>query len=126
MRLSTIMTFGGAVGLAVLGVAMVKTNPTQAEYEEYAMQRLTKYLKNDVCKKTPNILESLVKLDCNKLVDSASPQIREIVSATSERQDLFFFSIYRTDLKLNALIPSYTFETVGGFESFYTYSAEKQ
>lgn len=126
MRLSTIITYVGAIGLAVLGVTMAKTNPSQAEYEEYAMQRLTKYLKSDVCKKTPNVLENLIKLDCDKLVDSASPQIREIISGTTQRQDFIIFSIYRTDLKLNSWIPSYTFESVGAFDNFYTYNAEQQ
>lgn len=126
MRLSTIMTYVVAVGLVVLGVTMAKTNPSQAEYEEYAMQRLTKYLKSDVCKKTPKMLENLIKLDCDKLVDSASPQVRELVAATTQRQDFIIFSIYQTDLKLNSWLPSYTFESVGAFENFYTYSAEQQ
>ena len=126
MRLSTIMTYVVAVGLVVLGVTMAKTNPSQAEYEEYAMQQLTKYLKSDVCNKTPKMLENLIKLDCDKLVDSASPQVRELVAATTERQDFIIFSIYYTDLKLNSWLPSYTFESVGAFENFYTYSAEQQ
>jgi uncharacterized membrane-anchored protein len=125
MRLSTIMTYVVGVGLVVLGVAMAKTNPSQAEYEEYAMERLTKYLKSDVCKKTPKMLENLIKLDCDKLVESASPQVRELVAGTTERQDFIIFSIYRTDLKLNSWLPSYTFESVGAFESFYTYNAEQ-
>ncbi|MBW4607397.1 MAG: DUF4359 domain-containing protein [Hassallia sp. WJT32-NPBG1] len=126
MRLSTIMTYVAAVGLVVLGVTMAKTNPSQAEYEEYAMQQLTNYLKSDVCKKTPKMLENLIKLDCDKLVDSASPQVRELVAATTQRQDFIIFSIYQTDLKLNSWLPSYTFESVGAFENFYTYSAEQQ
>ena len=120
------MTYVGAAGLVLLGVTMAKTNPSQAEYEEYAVQRLTKYLKSDVCKKTPKILENLIKLDCDKVVNSATPQVREIVAGTTERQDFIIFSIYRTDLKLNSWLPSYTFESVGAFESFYTYSAEQQ
>jgi hypothetical protein len=120
------MTYVAAVGLVVLGVTMAKTNPSQAEYEEYAMQQLTNYLKSDVCKKTPKMLENLIKLDCDKLVDSASPQVRELVAATTQRQDFIIFSIYQTDLKLNSWLPSYTFESVGAFENFYTYSAEQQ
>jgi Domain of unknown function (DUF4359) len=125
MRLSTIMTYVVGVGLVVLGVTMAKTNPSQAEYEEYAVQQLTKYAKSDVCKKIPKELKDLIKFDCNKVVDSRSPQVRELVAATTERQDFIIFSIYRTDLKLNSLLPSYTFESVGAFESFYTYNAEQ-
>ena len=109
-----------------MGVAMANTNPSQGEYEEYAVQRLTEYLKTDVCKKTTNLIENLIRFNCDKLVDSANPQIQEIIARTTERQNYIIFSIYRTDLKINSWIPSYKFETVGAFDQFYTYTAEKQ
>jgi Domain of unknown function (DUF4359) len=126
MRVLTIIGYAGAVGLAAVGVAMAKTNPSQPKYEEYAVQQLTEYLKSNVCIKTPNILENLIRVDCDKLVDSANPQIRDLIAATTEKQDFIVFSIYRTELKLNSWIPSYKFETVGAFDNFYTYSAERQ
>ena len=51
MKVSTIVAYVGVAGLAALGLVMAKTNPSQAEYEEYAVQKMTKYLKTDVCKK---------------------------------------------------------------------------
>ncbi|MBE9034545.1 DUF4359 domain-containing protein [aff. Roholtiella sp. LEGE 12411] len=124
--LITFAYFGAAAGLAALGVTMAKTNPSQAEYEEYAVQRLAKYLKTDVCKKTTNILENLINLNCDKLVDSVNPQMQEIIARTTEKQNYIIFSIYRTDLKLNSWVPSYRFETVGAFDQFYTYTAQEQ
>lgn len=127
MKPLTIIAYtGAAAGLAALGVAMAKTNPSQVEYEEYAVQRLTEYLKTDVCKKTTNLIENLIRFNCDKLVDSANPQIQEILARTTERQNYIIFSIYRTNLKLNSWIPSYKFETVGAFDQFYTYTAEKE
>ena len=127
MKPLTIIAYtGAAAGLAALGVAMAKTNPSQVEYEEYAVQRLTKYLKTDVCKKTTNFIENLIRFNCDNLVDSANPQIQEILARTTERQNYIIFSIYRTDLKINSWIPSYKFETVGAFDQFYTYTAEKE
>ena len=126
MKPLTIIAYTGAAGLAALGVAMAKTNPSQVEYEEYAVQRLTEYLKTDVCKKTTNLIENIIRFNCDKLVDSANPQIQEILSRTTERQNYIIFSIYRTDLKINSWLPSYKFETVGAFDQFYTYTAEKQ
>ncbi|MDZ8050086.1 MAG: DUF4359 domain-containing protein [Aulosira sp. ZfuVER01] len=126
MKASTIIAYLGAAGLAALGVIMVNSNPTQAEYEAYAVQRLTQYLKTDVCQKTQGIIENLIQFNCQKAVDSVSPQMRGIIAGTTQRQDFMIFSIYRTDLKLNSFIPSYKFETVGAFNNFYTYSAEKQ
>lgn len=126
MKPLTIIAYTGAAGLAALGVAMAKTNPSQVEYEEYAVQRLTEYLKTDVCKKTTNLIENLIRFNCDKLVDSANPQIQEIIVRTTERQNYIIFSIYRTNLKISSWIPSYKFETVGAFDQFYTYTAEKE
>ncbi|MEH2437421.1 MAG: DUF4359 domain-containing protein [Nostoc sp.] len=127
MKSLTIIAYtGAAAGLAALGMTMANTNPSQVEYEEYAVQRLTEYLKTDVCKKTTNIIENLIRFNCDKLVDSANPQIQEIIARTTERQNYIIFSIYRTDLKINSWLPSYKFETVGAFDQFYTYTAEKE
>lgn len=126
MKPSTIVAYLGAAGLAVLGVIMAKTNPTQAEYQGYAVERLTQYLKTDVCQKTQGFIENLIQFNCEKVVDSVNPQIQGIIASTTERQDFMIFSIYRTDLKVSSLIPSYTFETVGAFNNFYTYSAKQR
>ncbi len=127
MKPLTIIAYtGAAAGLAALGVTMAKTNPSQVEYEKYAVQRLSEYLKTDVCKNTTNIIENLIRFNCDKLVDSANPQIQEIIARTTERQNYMIFSVYRTDLKISSWIPSYKFETVGAFDQFYTYTAEKQ
>ncbi|ARV57904.1 hypothetical protein BZZ01_03980 [Nostocales cyanobacterium HT-58-2] len=126
MKFFTIITCLGVVGVSVLGLAMANTNPGQARYEEYAVERLTEYLKSNVCKKSPNLLENLIQMNCDKLVDVANPQMRDIISISTERQDFVIFSVYRTDLKLNKWVPSYKFETVGALDNFYTYSAQKQ
>ncbi|NJL61306.1 MAG: DUF4359 domain-containing protein [Methylacidiphilales bacterium] len=126
MKVSTIITSVGVLGLFLLGVVMTKTNPSQPAYEQYAVGELTHYIKGNVCKKTPDILEKIVNLKCDKLVDTANPHIRDIIAATTDRQDFIVFSIYRTELKLNDWIPSYKFETVGAFNNFYTYSAEEK
>jgi hypothetical protein len=138
MKALKIMAYVGVLGLAALGVAMTKTNPNQVEYEEYAVQRLTEYLNTNVCKKTPKFLENVIQFNCRQVVNSAQPQLREIIADSTERQDFIVFSIYRTDLNVNSLIPAlrldsvlpstpgYQFETLGAFNQFYTYKAEQQ
>ncbi|NET01701.1 MAG: DUF4359 domain-containing protein [Sphaerospermopsis sp. SIO1G2] len=126
MKTWTIIASAGVAGFAVLGLTMANTNPQQKEYEEYAVDKLTTYLKTDFCQKTPNFLQNLIQFNCNQLVDSVNPQIKEIVTATTKRQDYLIFSVYTTNLKIDNLIPGYQFETVGAFDSFYTYKAEKQ
>ncbi len=126
MKVLTLIASVGAAGIAVLGVTMATTNPQQPKYEEYAVQRLTIYLKTDFCQKTPNFLQNLMQFNCNQLVDSAKPQIRDIIAATTKRQNYIVFSVYTTDLKIDNLIPGYKFETVGAFDNFYIYKAEKK
>ncbi|MDB9539544.1 DUF4359 domain-containing protein [Anabaenopsis tanganyikae CS-531] len=126
MKALTTIAYSGAIGLVALGVAMAMTNPSQAEYEDYATQRLTEYLKGDVCQKTGNFLENLIKSQCDNLVDQTIPQMRDILARSTQKQDFLIFSVYRTDLKISSWIPLYKFETVGAFDNFYTYSAKKQ
>lgn len=126
MKALTTIGCSGAIGLVALGVAMAMTNPSQAAYEEYATQRLTEYLKGDVCQKTSNFFENLIKSQCDSLVDQTIPQVRDILGRSTQKQDFVIFSVYRTDLKLSSWIPLYKFETVGAFNSFYTYTAKPQ
>jgi hypothetical protein len=116
----------GAVGIAVLGVTMAQTNPQQAEYEEYAVQKLTTYLTTDFCKQRPNFLQNLIQFNCEQLIKSVNPQMRDVIATTTKRQNYIIFSTYTTDLKIDNLIPGYKFETVGAFDNFYTYKAEQQ
>ena len=120
------VTYIGAAALATLSVAMATSNPGQPAYEEYAVQQLSGYLKSDVCTKAPKILEGLLQRNCAVLVDSGRPQIRKLVSDSTQRQNFLFFSVYSTNLSVNPLVPSYHFETVAAFQNFYTYMAEKQ
>jgi len=70
MKLLNIMALAIAGSMAVFGLVLSKTNPTQSQYEEYAVNRLTEYLKTDVCRKTPKLIENLLHSNCDKLVDS--------------------------------------------------------
>ena len=116
----------GIVGLGVLGVFMINTNPSQPQYEQYASLKLTEYLKANICNKYPNLLQSIIKFDCEYLLKKANPYIKDLISTTTQRQNYVLFSMYRTNLKLSSLLPAYAFESVGAFENFYTYKAEKQ
>ena len=112
--------------MSVLGVAMAVANPSQPAYEEYAVQQLTEYLKNDVCTKAPKAFENFLQRNCTVLVDSSRPKMQQIVSESTQRYNFIFFSVYSTDLAVSPVIPSYHFETVGAFQNFYTYAAQKQ
>lgn len=126
MKNLKIITYIGTAALAVVGVAMAITNPSQADYEEYAVQRLTEYLSSDVCTEAPKVFGNFLQRNCQTLVDSSRPQMRQLIAQTTQRQNFILFSIYSTDLSISPIIPSYHFETVAGLQSFYTYAAQKQ
>lgn len=122
---SAIITGVGVLGLSLLAVAMVKSNPSEVSYQQYAVTELSSYLKSNVCKKSLGILDKLINNQCGKFVDTASPQIRDLIAASTERHDFIIFSVYRTELKVSDWVPSYKFETIGAFDKFYTYNAQQ-
>jgi len=126
MKIVSIAALAGAAALIAYGVAMAGTKPSQAEYEEYATQKLSQYLKEQGCSKTPNLLDNLIKFNCKNLIDSAAPQIRQIVNASTQKRDYIIFRVYTTNLQINSVIPSYKFETVGALDNFFTYKAVKE
>ncbi|MCP2730662.1 DUF4359 domain-containing protein [Limnofasciculus baicalensis] len=132
MKILQLITGIGGVALVALGGAMALTNPPKNAYEEYAVQKLSTYLKDEVCIKAPNKLDFLpqnsefLQNQCKSLVDTTRPQIQQIISQKTERQNFVIFSIYRSDLNVKPILPNYHFETVGIFQNFYTYQADKQ
>ncbi|HBB33736.1 MAG TPA: hypothetical protein DDZ80_01230 [Cyanobacteria bacterium UBA8803] len=129
-----LQVFAGLAGVLLvgLGVSMALTNPGQDAYEQYAVEKLSTYLKDEVCSQAPTNLEFLqqnpefLKRQCQTLVDTGRPQIQQLISQSTERQNWVVFSIYRTDLSMKPLLPGYHFETVGLLQNFYTYQANKR
>jgi hypothetical protein len=126
MKNLPIITYVGVAALAGIGITMAVTNPSLPAYEAYAVQWLTEYLKSDVCPQVPEVFGDFLQRNCSKIVDSSQAQMRLIITQATQQQNFILFSIYRTNLSVNPLLPSYQFETVGVFHNFYTYSAERQ
>lgn len=116
----------GGVALVGLGSAMALTNPGRDTYEQYAVEQLTTYLKSEACTQVPKVFGVFLQRQCKSLVDTGRPQIQQIISETTQRQNFIFFSIYRTNLEIGPFLPAYHFETLGIFEKFYIYQAEEQ
>jgi Domain of unknown function (DUF4359) len=114
------------VFLAGLATAMAITNPDSSAYEEYAVEKLTFYLKHDVCSQVPQAFESLAQNSCASLIESNRPQIQKVIARSTQRQNFILFSIYRTNLSISPVVPLYRFQTVGLMQNFYTYGAEQQ
>ncbi|NER21312.1 MAG: DUF4359 domain-containing protein [Symploca sp. SIO1B1] len=118
----------GGLALVGLGTVMAVTNPHQDGYDDYAVERLSTYLKEEACSQVPQLpqVEDFLQRQCKSLVDTARPQIKQILSEKTERQNFLLFSIYRTDLNISPSLPAYHVETVGVFQKFYIYQLEEQ
>jgi hypothetical protein len=127
--MKTALSLVGLV-LAGLGVAMAVTNPSQASYEEYATQQLAAYLKDNTCAEAGELLRGV----CNQLLNENQSEIKELISANTERQNFGVVSVYKTDLSVGELlpsflrntVPSYHFETVGVLSGFHVVKAKKE
>ena len=117
--LNVVASIGGVLVVG-LGVVMAIANPSPEAYKEYAAKLVTEYLNNVGCEKVP-----VAKNQCLSLVESAQPQIGEIISQNTERQNFILFSIYKTEFAL-PLLPTYQFETVGALQNFYIYKQNQQ
>lgn len=126
MKSLNILKSVGLVALAGLGLSMALGNPSQSDYEEYALGQLTVYLKNNVCTEAPKGFHNFLARQCTILVDTGRPKLKRIVAENTYHLNFIFFSIYRTELSISPFLPVYRFETVGAFQNFYIYQAEKQ
>ena len=104
---------------------MAITNPGQVDYEKYATETLSTYLKEEICPQAQQQLGGLLQSYCKSLVDTGKPQIQKLISQQTTRHNYLIFSIYQTELSLPSPIPSYQFQTVGAFQHFYTYEAQE-
>jgi hypothetical protein len=126
MKVPKVVTAIGGVALVGLGLVMALTNPGKDEYEQYAVEQLTTYLKDEACMDAPSVFGNFLQRQCKSLVDTGRPQIEQIIAEKTQRQNLILFSIYRTNLEVGPFLPAYHFESLGVFQKFYIYQAEQQ
>lgn len=121
--LQLVNTVGG-IALAGISVLMVISNPGQNDYEHYATDAITEYLKQEVCPKAPQ-LGGFLQSYCKTLIDTGRPQIEKVIAKETIRRNYLLFSIYETELLLPFSVPSYEFSTIGAFQKFYTYEVQE-
>ncbi len=107
------------------GLSMAITNPDHEAYEEYAIEKIVTYLKEDGCSQLGNQLGAFLKNQCHTLVDIAKPKIKQIVVEETQRQNFLFFSIYETNLSIGNGFPGYHVVIIGVFNNFIIYEAEE-
>lgn len=124
-----------AMVLVGLGVAMAVTNPDQATYNQYAARLLSQQIQEKECVKLDNSFRDLCKV-----LEQQEGQalLKQLVAKNTERQNFWLWSIYKTNLSTNDIVPdflsnllslptvTYRAETIGLFGQFQTYKAEQE
>ncbi len=122
------ITAGSSLIVAVVGSALVITNPSQRDYEEYAVEQLGHHLRTSLCDQLPQDLVHLTP-QCRSLgqtvIDVGRPQLKQLIFEQTERRNYFFFSVYRTRLAFSTLTPIYQFHTLGVLQKFYVYDIQE-
>ncbi len=99
---------------------MMLTNPERGAYEEYAVEQLGNHAR-EKCDLAPSGLGILLQGTCRVAIDNFKPQMRTLVSASSNRQNFGLFSIYRSDISIPVVNLGIKVESIGMFNRFFTY-----
>ena len=110
----------GITIIAGIGGLGALTNPNSLAYEAYAEDQLGNVAKNQ-CDKAPAGFGIVLQGPCRAAIDAFKPQIRPLLSASTSRQNLIVFSIYRSDISIPVVNINAKIESVGIFNNFFTY-----
>lgn len=111
------------ISILILGLGI--TNPNGKKYQTYATDKISKELKYNTCTQLSNRSDSHLIKSCQILVSSIQPQIAITITQNTEHSNWIIFSIYKTQLQVNSLIPEYRFTTIGIFDLFLMYHIEE-
>jgi hypothetical protein len=130
MKFNTVAAGFGAT-IAGLGLVLGFTNPTPEDYIRFAVDEGTEYLETEACTQKLPLVGNSLQDECVKFVHSegAQDRIRKAIVEKTKRQNYLLFSIYRSDLSIQDvlpmlpgnLVPEYRVETVGFLKTFKIY-----
>ena len=121
-----ISILASSIAVLAVGSAMAITNPRRQAYQEYAAEKMSVYIKKEICSEAPQALGDFLERQCNNLVDSGQQPIQKMIADSTQRHNYFLFSIYETNLSVMSGLPSYQFKTIGVFQNFWTYESKEQ
>lgn len=102
-----------------LSIALVTTNPKQANYTEFATQTVSRLLIQDLCRandRTPKLFNTMIKDGCQAFMQQGKTEIRAFIAHNTERQDFLLFSLYTTEFPIRPL------RVLGIFNHFFLIS----
>ncbi|WP_110984453.1 DUF4359 domain-containing protein [Acaryochloris thomasi] len=95
-----------AVVVTGMSALLVLSNPGESAYSEFATQQTVDLLLRDICQanqQQSDVLEKLWGNSCKTLSVDSAADIQQFVTYNTQRQNLWLFSLYTTELPLHSL-----------------------
>lgn len=134
MGLNKALVSGGVFVLGVAGL-LSATNPSPEQYADFAGQKAVTYLETDVCTQKLPIVGNSFQDECIKTVQSPETlaKVRSLMLENTVRENYIVFSIYKTDLSIQDLVPflpgnllpQYQAESLGILKFFHTFATKE-
>ncbi len=126
--------YGGlALFVSIIGVLFC-TNPSIEKYQAFATAEAKDYLVDDACSHPLPFLGTSLEDECVDFLKSerSNPIVQTMIARSSDRQNFGFFSLYRTHLDMETLLPdlprgflpSYQIDAIGLGNQFMVYKAQ--
>jgi hypothetical protein len=123
---------GGVIVLGGLGALCVVTNPDQARFETYAIERV----QQELCPKVPLGLAD----DCPRLVAENQGMLKGWIRQNTQQRNFGLFTLYESSLSVRELVPeparpllafvplpnNYRLQTIGILGRFIVYGAQSE
>ncbi|MFB6277186.1 MAG: DUF4359 domain-containing protein [Halothece sp.] len=113
-------TLIGICGVFVVGTTLAFTNPNRQAYQSYASRQLREYLQENVCTQA---FGEFLQQQCHHFIQTSQPYLESAVNLSTQRHNYILFSIYETQFSLGKEFPTYSAESVGFLNLFWTYES---
>ncbi|MBD2555053.1 DUF4359 domain-containing protein [Limnothrix sp. FACHB-708] len=88
--------------IVAIGAGLAVTNPNPDRYADFAADYISREVQESTCQDAPGFLQ----VACQGTVGQLRPAIRQVVLQNTDRQNFWLFSLYRTELSLQELVPA--------------------
>ena len=126
--------YGGLALFTSMAGVLFCTNPPIEKYQAFATAEAKDYLVDDACPRPLPFLGTSLQDECTDFLESnrSNPVIQGMIARSSDRRNFGLFSLYRTRLDMETLMPAlprgllpvYQIDAIGLGNQFMIYSAQ--
>ncbi|MEB3172967.1 MAG: DUF4359 domain-containing protein [Cyanobacteriota bacterium] len=96
------------IGALVMAGGLMLTNPTPADFQDFAAQRLVQLVEQELCQKPalPMLLQMVIQ-NCSAMVQAQQTALGQLATEHSRRLNLGLASLYSTSFGGQQLLPNW-------------------